>query len=31
MDYMIGAFDRFMAGERVVGGGPSSAPAPAER
>jgi CDP-6-deoxy-D-xylo-4-hexulose-3-dehydrase len=31
LDYMIGAFDRFMAGERVVGGGPSSAPAPAER
>jgi CDP-6-deoxy-D-xylo-4-hexulose-3-dehydrase len=31
LDYMIGAFDRFMAGQRVVGGGPSSAPAPAER
>jgi CDP-6-deoxy-D-xylo-4-hexulose-3-dehydrase len=31
LDYMIGTFDRFMAGERVVGGGPSSAPAPAER
>jgi CDP-6-deoxy-D-xylo-4-hexulose-3-dehydrase len=31
LDYMIGAFDRFMAGERVVGGGPSGAPAPAER
>ena len=31
LDYMIGAFDRFMAGERAVGGRPSSAPAPAER
>jgi CDP-6-deoxy-D-xylo-4-hexulose-3-dehydrase len=31
LDYMIQAFDRFMAGERVVGGGPNSAPAPAER
>jgi CDP-6-deoxy-D-xylo-4-hexulose-3-dehydrase len=31
LDYMIGAFDRFMAGQRVVGGGPSSAPAPADR
>src|SRR5664279_2755439 len=31
LDYMIQAFDRFMAGERVVGDGPSSAPAPAER
>ena len=31
LDYMIGAFDRFMAGERAAGGRPSSAPAPAER
>jgi CDP-6-deoxy-D-xylo-4-hexulose-3-dehydrase len=31
LDYMVGAFGRFMAGERVVGGGPSGAPAPAER
>jgi CDP-6-deoxy-D-xylo-4-hexulose-3-dehydrase len=31
LDYMIGVFDRFMAGERAVGGGPSGAPAPAER
>jgi CDP-6-deoxy-D-xylo-4-hexulose-3-dehydrase len=31
LDYMVQAFGRFMAGERVVGGGPSGAPAPAER
>ena len=32
LDYMIGAFGRFMAGERVnVGGGLGAAPAPAER
>ena len=32
LDYMIEAFDRFMAGERApVGVGPNDAPAPAER
>ena len=32
MDYMIQAFDRFMAGERApVGSGLRGAPAPADR